>query len=300
MNKILCTFLIFFSTCSSIVGQELNMKITVNADKIDGADKAIFQNLEQTLNQFVNGRRWTDATFATSEQISCSMLITVEEITDQNTYKGNVQLTSTRPIYNSSYNSPLFNFKDDEFEFVYQRGQNLEYRDGNIDNNLIAVVAYYCYIILGLDFDSYALGAGKQYFDKALEIANSAQMLDTKGWATFGGDHNRYALALALTDEPSTDFHTMWYNYHRKGLDDMAANATRGRTVIEETLTDLQKIRKSRPASAILFFYGDTKLNELINIYSEAKNEDKQEAYKTLVEIYPTKKYLLEKLKNNK
>ena len=277
--------------------QELNMKITVNSDKIGTVDKSIFENMEQSLNQFVNGRRWTDATFAVSEQINCAMLITLEEVTDQNTYKGNVQLTSTRPVYNSSYNSPLFNFKDDEFEFVYERGQNIEFQETNINNNLVAVIAYYCYIILGLDFDSYALGAGKPYFEKALEIANSAQMLDTKGWATFGGDRNRYALALSLTEEPSTDFHTLWYNYHRKGLDDMAANAARGRTVIEETLSDLQKIQKARPASAILFFYGDTKLNELINIYTEAKSDDKQEAYKTLVGIYPTKKYLLEKLK---
>lgn len=282
---------------SGLSAQELNMKITINSGNIEVVDKSVFTTLEEALNLFVNGRKWTDATFAANELIESAMLITIKEISDQDTYKADIQITSNRSVYNSSYNTPLFNFKDDEFEFFFLRGQNMEFSENNINSNLTAVMAYYTYIVIGLDFDSYSLGGGKPYFERAMNIANSSQSLSTKGWAPFGSDRNRYSLALALTEEPSIDFHSMWYNYHRKGLDEMVINTTRGRAAIEATIPDLQKIYKARPASPILLFYGDTKLDELMNIYSEAKADEKQEAYKILQGIYPTKKYILEKLK---
>lgn len=300
MNKIILS--IFFilgcsALSSNIKAQELNLKITVNSSALSGVNKDVFTSLEQALSQFINGRKWTDATFAQNEQIEGAMLITLEEMPDQNTYKGNIQVTSTRPVYNSSYNTPIFNFKDNEVEFSYLQGENLQFSDNNINNNLTAIMAFYAYIILGLDFDSFALSEGKPYFDKALNIANSGQSLNTSGWAVFGSDKNRYALAVALSEESSADFHTMWYNYHRKGLDDMAANAARGRAVIEATVPELEAIKKARPSSPILSFYGDTKLEELINIYTEATTEEKKNAYKTLESIFPTKRYIFQKIK---
>ena len=130
-----------------------------------------------------------------------------------------------------------------------------------------------------------------------MQIVNNAQSLNTKGWAPFGGDRNRYAMALALTEESSSVFHSMWYNYHRKGLDEMAANPSRGRAGVIATIPDLQTIYKARPSSAILSFYGDTKLDELVNIYSEATSEEKNEAYKILQPIFPTKRYIIDKIK---
>jgi hypothetical protein len=297
MHRIIYIIFCLFIGYNGVAAQELNMKITINSSKIETVDKSIFTMLEESLNQFVNGRKWTDATFAANELIESSMLITINEISDQDTYKADIQITSTRPVYNSSYSTPLFNFKDDEFEFFFLRGQNMEFSENNINSNLTAVIAYYAYIVIGLDFDSFSLGGGKPYFERAMNIANSAQSLNVKGWAPFGSDRNRYSLALALTEEPSADFHSMWYNYHRKGLDEMAINATRGRATIEATIPDLQKIHQARPASPILLFYGDTKLDELMNIYSEAQTNEKQEAYKILQSIYPTKKYILEVLK---
>lgn len=286
----------FISGMDLLEAQEFNMKITLNTNQIQGTDKSVFEKMEESLNKLVNDRKWTDATFATNELIEGSILITINEV-QENTYKGDVQIIVNRPVYNATYNTPLLNYRDTEFEFSYLLGENLEYIENNINSNLVATVAYYVYIILGLDFDSYALNGGKPYYEKAMQIVNNAQSLNTKGWAPFGGDRNRYAMAMALTEESSSVFHSMWYNYHRKGLDEMAANPSRGRAGVIATVTDLQTIYKARPASAILSFYGDTKLDELINIYSEATSEEKSEAYKILQPIFPTKRYVIDKIK---
>lgn len=286
----------FISGMDLLEAQEFNMKITLNTNQIQGTDKSVFEKMEESLNKLVNDRKWTDATFATNELIEGSILITINEV-QENTYKGDVQIIVNRPVYNATYNTPLLNYRDTEFEFSYLLGENLEYIENNINSNLVATVAYYVYIILGLDFDSYALNGGKPYYEKAMQIVNNAQSLNTKGWAPFGGDRNRYAMVMALTEENSSVFHSMWYNYHRKGLDEMAANPSRGRAGVIATVPDLQTIYKARPASAILSFYGDTKLDELINIYSEATSEEKSEAYKILQPIFPTKRYVIDKIK---
>nr|WP_297161396.1 DUF4835 family protein [uncultured Dysgonomonas sp.] len=286
----------FISGMDLLEAQEFNMKITLNTNQIQGTDKSVFEKMEESLNKLVNDRKWTDATFATNELIEGSILITINEV-QENTYKGDVQIIVNRPVYNATYNTPLLNYRDTEFEFSYLLGENLEYIENNINSNLVATVAYYVYIILGLDFDSYALNGGKPYYEKAMQIVNNAQSLNTKGWAPFGGDRNRYAMAMALTEESSSVFHSMWYNYHRKGLDEMTANPSRGRAGVIATVPDLQTIYKARPASAILSFYGDTKLDELINIYSEATSEEKSEAYKILQPIFPTKRYIIDKIK---
>lgn len=290
---ILCMFI---SGSGLIKAQEMNMKVTLNTSQIQGTDKSVFDKIEESLNQLVNDRKWTDATFAVNELIEGSILITINEV-QENSYKGEIQIIVNRPVYNATYNTPLLNYRDTEFEFSYLLGENLEYIENNINSNLVATVAYYVYIVLGLDFDSYALNGGKPYYEKAMQIVNNAQSLNTKGWAPFGGDRNRYAMALALTEESSSVFHSMWYNYHRKGLDEMAANPSRGRAGVIATIPDLQTIYKARPSSAILSFYGDTKLDELVNIYSEATSEEKNEAYKILQPIFPTKRYIIDKIK---
>lgn len=289
-------FFIFLSVPSFIKAQELNMKVTFNTNQIQGTDKSVFDKMEESVNHLINNRKWTDATFAVNELIEGTILITINSVQD-NVYAGEIQIIANRPVYNATYNTPLFNFRDTEFEFSYLLGENLEYIENNVNSNLVATVAYYTYIILGLDFDSFALNGGRPYFDKAMQIVNTAQSLNTKGWAAFGGDRNRYAIALALTEESSSVFHSMWFNYHRKGLDEMAANPSRGRAGVVATVPDLQTIYKARPSSAILSFYGDTKLDELINIYSEATSEEKAEAYKILQPIFPTKRYILDKIK---
>lgn len=288
--------LIFILSFCSVNAQEFNLKVTLNTSQIQGTDKSVFDKMEESVNHLINNRKWTDATFAANELIEGSILITINSVQD-NLYTGEIQIIINRPVYNATYNTPLFNFRDAEFEFSYLLGENLEYIENNVNSNLVATVAYYVYIVLGLDFDSFSLNGGKPYFEKAMQIVNSAQSLNTKGWAAFGGDRNRYAIALALTEESSSVFHSMWYNYHRKGIDEMAGNPSRGRASIIATLPDLETIYKARPSSPILSFYGDTKLEELINIYSEATSEEKAEAHKMLQTIFPTKRYVIDKIK---
>lgn len=295
------TILLIFSLLlgfTAVMAQELNVKVSVSGTQIGSADQTIFETLQESLNQLVNNRKWTNLRFKENELIQGSMLLTLKEFNpDDNTYKGEIQLTSTRPVYNSSYTTPIFNFRDTNLEFTYTKGQNLDFSENNISDNLTATVAFYVYILLGLDFDSFSLNGGKSFFEKAMLIANGAQSLSGSGWAVFGNDRNRYALALSFTEESSSTFHDFWYNYHRKGLDEMANNPQRGRLGIIEVVPNLEKLREARPSSVLFSVFGDTKLNELISIYTQANTEEKEDAYKILTNIYPTRKSFLGKIK---
>ena len=277
--------------------QELNARITVNSDKIQGTNKSVFTTLQTSLTEFVNNRKWTDATFAVNERIDCSMTIIVNEQND-NTFSAEIQVQSRRPVYNSSYTTTLFNFRDTQFDFEYVEFEQLEFTGTSLTSNLTATIVYYIYIILGLDFDSFSPLGGKAYFEQAQQIVYMAQSQGTwNGWKAFDGNQNRHALITALTDNTSENFRNMWYTYHRKGLDEMAANPDRGRTTIIETLPLLEEVYKTRPTSVILQVYADTKLDELMSIYSKATSQEKQSALKLLSNIFPTQTKRLEALK---
>lgn len=277
--------------------QELKAKLTINSSQIQGVDNQVFTSLENSLMQLLNERKWTETNVKNNERIECNFTITLNSIAEDNTYAGEIQVTSTRPVYNSSYMTPMFMYRDVDVDFSYVQGENIEFNEAYIENNLVAIIAYYAYVIIGLDFDSFALNGGKPYFEKAMEIVNASQHLSKKGWAAFDSDKNRYALALALTEESSSGFHTLWYNYHRLGLDDMATNALRGRDKIIAAIKGLPTIYSARPSSPLLLFFGDTKLSELGDIYSEASNDEKKEAYELLQKIFPSKTAQLNRFK---
>lgn len=297
IRNLFCSLL--FCAVPFVAGsQELNARITVNSDKIQGTNKSVFTTLQTSLTEFVNNRKWTDATFAVNERIDCSMTIIVNEQND-NTFSAEIQVQSRRPVYNSAYTTTLFNFRDTEFDFEYVEFEQLEYTGTSLTSNLTATIVYYIYIILGLDFDSFSPMGGKAYFEEAQQIVNMAQSQGTwNGWKAFDSNQNRHALITALTDNASENFRNMWYTYHRKGLDEMAANPDRGRTTIIETLPLLEEVYKTRPTSVILQVYADTKLDELVSIYSKATSQEKQSALKLLSNIFPTQTKRLEALKN--
>ncbi len=280
MKRLILIITILVASFTFADAQELNAKLTINSQKIQTTNREKFVNLENTLKTLLNEQRWTDATFARNERIDCTISITINEAIGDDSFKGEIQIVSRRPVYNSSYITTLMNFRDTQFEFNYTSGQSIDFNAMNITDNLTATLAFYAYIIIGLDFDSFSINGGRTYFDKAMSIANSAQSLNTKGWEPFSGKGNRYDLAVALTEERSKAFHSMWYNYHRMGLDEMAANSTRGRIRIIETINDLQNLYSSRPSSILLTLYGETKVNELARICSDAKVEEKQEIKK--------------------
>ena len=290
MKKIaiyICYILLLF--VGKTQAQEMNVKLTINTDKIQGIDKAVFTSLESSLVQMLNERKWTDTNFGLKEKIEATFVLTLSSVENGVTYNGDLQVSSRRPVYNTTYITPIFAYKDNNIKFDYTQGESLEFNESNLTNNLVSIFAYYTYIVIGLDFDSFALNGGKPYFEKAVSIVNESQSLSPKGWSALDDDKNRYALALALTEESSSKFHSMWYTYHRLGMDEMAINVIRARDQIINSLQDLQTIYSARPASPIILFYGDTKLDELVSIYSDVSDEERKSAYELLRKIFPTK-----------
>ena len=272
MRKVRRLFYLFMLCAAPFCGkaQELNARITVNGDKIATANKQIFTTLQNSLTEFVNNRKWTDATFAVNEKIDCTMTIIVNEL-DETNFKSEIQIQARRPVYNSSYTTTLLNFRDQQLDFEYTEGEPLDYNSNTLTSNLTATIVFYVYVILGLDFDSFAPKA-------------------------FDSNQNRHAVATALQDNASDAFREMWYTYHRKGLDEMAANPDRGRTTIIGALPALQEVKKARPTSVLLQMFADAKLDEIIAIYSKATTQERQEGYKMLFEIYPAQSTRLEEL----
>lgn len=281
---------------TALHGQEINAKLTINTQKLQSPNEDLFKSLQNDINQMLNENKWTDLNFMKKERIDCIVTITINEMTAEDYFKGEIQISARRPVYNSGYVTPMLSYRDNQLEFKYMLGQYSNINITNITDNLVAVMAFYAYIIIGLDSDSFSPGGGKPYFSKAMDIANGAQMLDVKGWEAFSGSNSRYDLALALTDESYRGFHTMWYDYHRSGLDEMAENPSRGRIKIIESTEELKKLYDNRPSSPLLTIFGTTKLEELVSIASEAKADEKKDLKKLLLQIYPTRNNIINRL----
>lgn len=297
IKKLLCICLL---GAAPFIGkaQELNARITINSDKVQSTNKQVFKTLQDALNDFVNNKKWTDATFAMNERIDCSMTLIINEMVSDNSFKGEIQVQARRPVYNSSYTTTLLNYRDTELSFDYTEFEPLEYTENTLNSNLIATVVFYIYTILGLDFDSFSPKGGTAFFEQAMQIVSLAQAQPTwTGWKAFENDRNRHALATALTDNTSELFRDMWYNYHRKGLDEMAANPDRGRTTIIGLLPVLEQVKSARPTSPLLQMFADSKLDEVVLIYSKATTQENQEGYKMLSNLYPALTTRMESLK---
>ena len=276
---------------------EFNAQVKINSDKIQGTNKQVYTTLQDALTQFINTRKWTDATFGINERIDCTFNIIINEATD-NSYKAELQIQASRPVYNSSYVTTLLNFRDTQLDFDYTEFEQLEYTENTLNSNLIATVVFYLYTMLGLDFDSFSPRGGTAFFQQAQQVVTLAQsQMSWNGWKAFDSDRNRHAIATALNENVSEGYRDMWYNYHRKGLDEMAANVDRGRTTILSLLPTLEELKKTRPTSVLLQMFADSKLDEVVAIYSKATTTEKQEGYKMLSNLYPAMTTRLEPLK---
>ncbi len=298
MRKINKWFLLLL-VCMVSIGiqaQELNARITINSDKVQGTNTQVFTTLQNALTEFVNNKKWTDATFSINERIDCTITLIINEQSD-NAFKGEIQIQARRPVYNSSYTTTLLNFRDRQLDFEYIEFEPLEFTDNMLTNNLTANIVFYVYVILGLDFDSFSPKGGNAFYQQAMQIVNLAQsQIGWPGWKAFESNQNKHAVATALTEGTSDGFREMWYNYHRKGLDEMAANPDRGRTTIISALPALQELKSARPTSVLLQMFSDAKLDEVAAIYSKATTQEKQEGLKMLSNIYPTETGRLEAL----
>jgi hypothetical protein len=277
--------------------QEMNARITINSDKIQGTNKQVFTSLQNSLMEFVNNRKWTDANFSVNEKIDCTMTIIVNEHTDNN-FKTEIQVQARRPVYNSGYTTSTLNIQDRQLDFDYVEFSPLDYTANTLESNLTATIVYYIYLILGFDFDSFSPRGGTTYFQQAQQIVNLCQsQLGWNGWKAFDSNRNRHAIITAITENQGEGFRDMWYTYHRKGLDEMAANADRGRTSLLESLPALETLKSARPTSILLQMFSDTKLDEVVAIYSKANTQEKQAGLKMLSNLFPAASSRLEPLK---
>lgn len=286
--RIIIACCLSYMILGTLQAQELNCKVSINASQIQGTNTQVFKTLETALTEFINERKWTSAQYSISERIACSMNITVKKHEDDGTFTCELIVQSNRPVYNSNYNTILFNFKDPDFDFHYLEYDQIDFRDDMIDSNLTAVIAYYAYLIIGLDMDSMAPMGGEETLRKAENIVNAAQTMNESGWKAFDNSRNRHGILSDYLDVSMQPYRQLMYDYHRGGMDEMAQNADRGRAKITASLQNLKKAKEARSMSALPQLFTEIKKDELINIYSKGTPKEKEEVYNLLNEVSPS------------
>jgi hypothetical protein len=268
--------------------QELICTVTVNSQQISGSDKTIYEDLQTAIREFINNRKWTNYTYRPEEKIECNFFINVTERVSDVEFKGTIQIQSRRPIFNTSYFSPMINLIDKDFSFKYIQKQSLEYDDNNFYSNLTAVLAYYTYVIIGLDFDSFSMNGGSEYYNKAQNLVTLAQNTADKGWKSFESKKNRYWLVENLLNSSyGSGFRECLYLYHLKGMDQMKDELVLGRNAVTAGLEKLQSSAKQTPGLYFTTIFMDSKRDEIINIYSKAPVTDKPRVVTILKDIDP-------------
>ena len=269
-----------------INAQELQVKVNINHSQIQGTDASVFENLQQTMEQFLNEHSWTDLQFQKNECIQASLNITVNKYNrDENRFECTALIQANRPVFNSAYTTTLYNNKDANFNFDFQQFDQLNFVEENIDNQLTALLAYYAMLIIGLDLDSFAPMGGTDVLQRCMVLVNNAQNLGFPGWKSFEDNRNRFAIINDYLDEAMKPFRQLQYDYYRKGLDEMANNAERGRTEISTAIEDdLQKAHQDKPLSLLPQIWTDYKKDELANIYKgKGTQKEKQRIYDILM-----------------
>lgn len=265
MRNILVLFAFLYT--SVILSQELNCTVNVIAQQTGNDNNVVFKTLEKQLSEFVNNTEWTNKTFGPQERINCSMVINVNNY-NNDLFSASLQVSSSRPIYNSTYSSPVYNYNDKEFNFQYIEFQNLVYNPQQFDSNLISVLSFHVYMILGMDADSFALNGGDDYFSQAQTIANYSQQLNGQGWKLEDGLQSRFALIDNLLSPTFKEMRSVMYNYHIGGLDVMNENPKKGKEEIISAISELQKVHRSRPNSYLMRVFFDAKADEIMDILS--------------------------------
>ena len=276
--------------------QELKCDVEVNSQSVEGTNKSVFDNLKESISTYMNETKFSNAIFSPNEKIECRLFLTVKEYADDR-IKGELQLQVSRPVYNSTYTTTLFNFRDTRVEFDYREGDPLIFNENSVENNLTALLDYYAYLFLAIDFDSFSPKGGQQFYDKAQTVVQQAQSMGEIGWRTFEDNKNRAAVLSSFTDSNTSGIRNLLYDYHRKGLDEMVTSPDKGRAVITESLKELKTIYDNAPMSVALSLFRDSKLDDLVNVYSKAPQSERESVYELLQPIYPTESERLDKIK---
>ena len=281
------TLALLLGMLTAATAQELQVKININTQQVGTSDKSVFENLQQTLEQWMNDRQWTDLQFQQNERISVNFNLTVTKYDKANNrISCTAMIQANRPVYNSSYTSTLYNNRDADFNFDFAQFDQLNYNDETIDNQLTALMAYYAYLIIGLDLDSFSPLGGTDVLQRCMQLTNNAQDLGFTGWKAFENSRNRFAIINDYLDEAMKPFRQLQYDYYRKGLDEMAQNAERGRGNVTEALQQLKKAHEEKPLSLLPQIWTDYKRDELANIYKgKGTQKEKEQVYDLLFNL---------------
>ncbi|MBX2915940.1 MAG: DUF4835 family protein [Cyclobacteriaceae bacterium] len=273
--------------CQQVAAQELFFKVIVNADQIQTSDRAVFKDMERAFANFLNTRKWTNDSYKNHEKINCSLFLNIAKMPTIGSFVANAQITAARPVYNSNYESVLFNFADREWEFEYIESLPLEYNDNTYITNLTSMLAFYAYVVLATDYDSFSELGGNPYVQKALQVVNNAQPSNQVGWASLGNPRNRYALVENLNNPQMVDLRKDSYRYHRLALDTFDKNPDKSREIILDVLKNVKKVWTIYPNAISVISFFDAKSLELVNIFSEGNLSVRREAYDILTSIDP-------------
>jgi hypothetical protein len=291
---------ILFSITATVSAQELNAVVTINVGpKVQTTDRSVFTDMKNAFQQFLNTRRWTNDAYLHHERINCSILININDMPAIGIFSASVQVQTARPVYNTNYNSLIFNFADRDWEFDYLESQPLEFNDNTFTSNITSMLAFYAYIIIGIDYDTFSELGGTPHFQRALQVVNNAQSSNRPGWQSVGSIRNRYWLVENLINPQFTDVRKSAYTYHRLGLDTFDKNPDQSREIILKGLKDVKKARDINPNAILIVSFFDTKAKELANIFSEGQLPIRREAYELITTMDPTNRANYDKIIKN-
>lgn len=285
MRRVVQIVIILFAVIQ-LNAQELNCTITVNSDKIPGSNKQIFTTLQTSLNEFVNQKRWTSFNYKPQELINCNLTLTILEHTGSD-FRGHIQIQSSRPVYNSTYLTPVFNFKDDNLSFQYTEFEPLQFNENTFESNLVSVVSFYVYTILGMDADTFALNGGTDYFTKAQDIVVQAQQSGYVGWNQNDGSRTRFTLVDNMLAPTYDMFRKAMFDYHFNGLDMMSKDKKTAKQSIFEAVKTLKTIYDARPNAFLLRIFMDSKADEIVDVFSDGPRFDTSKLKDDLLRISP-------------
>ena len=274
-------------TVTQVGAQELNASVAINSDQISGSNRQVYQTLERSLTEFINQKKWTNRNFKQQEKIQCVFTLTISEQSSSTDFKGDIQIQSSRPIYNSTYLTPVFNFKDNDLSFRYTEFQNLQYNPNGFDSNLVSVIAFYVYTILGIDGDTFAINGGDEYFKDAENVVNQAQQGGFAGWSSTATGPTRYKLINDVLSNAFIDFRKAIYTYHRLGLDVFHEDKDDGKEQIVSSIELLKTIYNRRPNALLIRTFMDSKVDEIVDIFSGGPRYDTEDLKLDLMKMSP-------------
>ena len=270
-----------------VSAQDLNARVQVLSPKIQGSNKRIFQTLETAMKDFLNGRKWSADAILPQERIDCNFVLNITNWDGSSNFSGELQVQSSRPVFNSTYSSTLLNINDKDVDFIYNEGQTIDYTDQNFQSNLSSIMAFYAYIIVGLDYDTFSQYGGSPYFANAQTVVSNAQTGSYRGWKAFDSNTNRYWLSENLNNKLYAPLRSFMYDYHRNGLDAMADNVAKGRKEITTILPGLQQIDRQRVGAMFPLVFYTAKSDELVSLYSKADPQERVQAMNILLQADP-------------